>query len=526
MIDLLLMPTHLVNLDALIRREDFRASAPRETPSNRFSTLKASDLEQQSIPFLLLRKPDFQRETASWDPKRVAEFVESFVNGDLIPAIILWWSPSGNIFVIDGGHRLSAMIGWVHDDYGDGSISDPYFEKLIPQEQKEAAQKTKELINERVGSYASLKAAGANPPPELKNRIANLGVCSFTVQWVEGGADKAEASFLNINQRAAVIDKTELKIIGARRKPSGIAVRALIRGGTGHKYWSGFKEDVQKEIERTARDTYGLLFIPEMPQPIKSADLPVAGRGYSASTVQLLFDLVNEVNSKSPSYEDDLEGSQTLAYLRRVWRLTTRICGTEPGSLGLHPAVYFYSMTGVFQSASFLAAARWIGDLEARDWFIKFTDARRVFEEFLVGHKQFINQAVGQYGAKMRAVTPLVRVYETILNSVLKGRSDAEIEKAIAKETGLELVVSEGSKTKKGKGFSRETKTAAFLKDALENAQRCKICGARVHPKSISADHITRRQDGGADNVDNAQVAHVYCNTGYKEHLASRSRRA
>lgn len=123
----------------------------------------------------------------------------------------------------------------------------------------------------------------------------------------------------------------------------------------------------------------------------------------------------------------------------------------------------------------------------------------------------------------MRAVTPLVRVYETILNSVLKGKSDSEIEKAIAKETGLELIGIE-PKGKKGKGFSRETKTAAFLKDALENAQRCKICGARIHPKSISVDHITRKQDGGTDDLKNAQVTHVFCNTGYKEKLASQSR--
>ena len=517
------MPTHLVNLDALIKREDFRASAPRETPSNRFGTLKASDLENRSIPYQLLRKPDFQRETSSWDPKRVAEFVGSFVNGDLIPAIILWWAPTGNIFVIDGGHRLSAMIAWVHDDYGDGAISSPYFEKLIPQEQVEAARQTKELINATVGWYESLTRLGANAASELKNRIANLGVCSFTVQWVEGGADKAETSFLNINQRAAAIDKTELKIIGSRRKPSRIAVRALIRGGTGHKYWSIFPTETQKAIETTARETYDLLFIPQMPQPIKSIDLPVAGRGYSSSTVQLLFDLVNEVNSRTPSNADDSEGAQTLAYLRRVWKLTTRISGTSPGSLGLHPAVYFYSTTGVFQSAAFLAAARWIGDLEARDWFAKFTDARKQFEDFLVGHKQFINQAVGQFGAKMRAVTPLVRVYETILNSVLKEMPGGEIEKAIAKETGLELIGIE-SKGKKGKGFSRETKTAAFLKDALESAQRCKICGARIHPKSISVDHITRKQDGGNDDLRNAQVTHVFCNTGYKEKSVSRSR--
>jgi hypothetical protein len=520
------MPIHLVNLDALIRREDFLASSTsRPTPSNRFSTLKASDLEDRSIPYQLLRKPDFQRETSSWDPKRVAEFVESFVNGDLIPAIILWWSPTGNIFVIDGGHRLSALIGWVHDDYGDGAISSPYFLKLIPQEQAEAARQTTELIKEKVGSYDSLTEAArtGRPPADLQTRIANLGVCSFTVQWVEGGADKAETSFLNINQRAAAIDKTELKIINSRRKPSGIAVRALIRGGTGHKYWQAFSPAVQEDIERTARDTYDLLFIPELPSPIKSLDLPVAGRGYSSSTVQLLFALVNEVNKTPTNLADDIDGSKTLAYLRRVWRLTTRICGTSPGCLGLHPAVYFYSTTGVFQSAAFLAAAKWISDLEARDWFAKFTDVRKQFEEFLIGHKQFINQAVGQFGGKMRSVSPLASLYESVLNSVLKSKTDDEIEKAIANETQLRLIVAE-TKTKGGKDFSRETKTAAFIKDALENAQRCKICGARVHPKSISIDHVVRKDDGGMGNLENAQVTHPYCNTGYKEKRVSESK--
>jgi hypothetical protein len=27
------------------------------------------------------------------------------------------------IFVIDGGHRLSALRAWMEDDYGDGTIS-------------------------------------------------------------------------------------------------------------------------------------------------------------------------------------------------------------------------------------------------------------------------------------------------------------------------------------------------------------------------------------------------------------------
>ena len=81
-------------------------------------------MESSSLTYLTLRKPDFQRETASWEPQVVADLIGSFLDGDLIPSIILWRSPdTGNIFVIDGAHRLGALIAWVQDDYGDKELS-------------------------------------------------------------------------------------------------------------------------------------------------------------------------------------------------------------------------------------------------------------------------------------------------------------------------------------------------------------------------------------------------------------------
>src|SRR5947209_5295770 len=110
------MATHLVNLDALIPREDFEVEGAVTLATGQLGlTMKVSELEPASVPYHILRKPDFQRETASWTPDKVAEFIQSYVEGDLIPSIILWRSPrSGNIFVIDGAHRLSALIAWVH----------------------------------------------------------------------------------------------------------------------------------------------------------------------------------------------------------------------------------------------------------------------------------------------------------------------------------------------------------------------------------------------------------------------------
>jgi hypothetical protein len=116
------VPISPVNLDALIRREDFEIAID----SNKIQTveeapkLKIVELESDSFMFRRLRKPDSQRTTAHWPPEKIAAFIKSFVSGDLIPAVILWQSnTSGNIFVIDGAHRLSALIAWVHDDYGD-----------------------------------------------------------------------------------------------------------------------------------------------------------------------------------------------------------------------------------------------------------------------------------------------------------------------------------------------------------------------------------------------------------------------
>ena len=61
-----------------------------------------------------------------------------------------------------------------------------------------------------------------------------------------------------------------------------------------------------------------------------------------------------------------------------------------------------------------------------------------------------------------------------------------------------------------------EKKSYSDVTDALKNALRCKICNARIHTNSITIDHITRKEDGGIGNFENAQLAHPYCNTTYK----------
>ena len=224
-----------VNLDALIPREDFEID-DKVNAGLKKHTISAEDIKSDSFFFQTLRKPDFQRETNEWEPERVSELIKSFIGGELIPAVILWRSQSGYLFVIDGSHRLSAIAAWVNDDYGDGKSSQEFYEGALPSEQREVAENTRSLVNKEIGAYTHHRSALENKaeyPKHVVEQARNLGSLAIQLQWVEGDISKAEGSFFKINQQAAPIDKTELKLLRDRRKPTSVAARAIIRSGYG-----------------------------------------------------------------------------------------------------------------------------------------------------------------------------------------------------------------------------------------------------------------------------------------------------
>ncbi len=536
------MPTSLVNLDAFIKREEF--SVITTSPTNLQATptsILISELEPDRIWPQLLRKPDFQRETANWDATRVAELIESFAKGDLIPSIILWKANSGNIFVIDGAHRLSALIAWVRDDYGDKGMSLEFFQNYIPIEQSKAAEKTRKLVKESVGSYQELDVTLRNQQNSSAEKIRlakNVFGSAIQLQWVVGDANTAERSYFKINMQAVTIDKTELDIIECRRKPNALATRALIRAGTGHKYWSAFPLQTQMNIEKTAREIYDTMFKPQIETPLRTLDLPIAGKGYSGESVKMVFDLVNLLNGVSPDMwqdkpmgkkgkegelphrllPDDEDGSQTLRYLEEVRKFAIRIGSNDPSSLGLHPVVYFYGSTGRFLPMTFLAVAAFIKDLENRDAFAEFTKVRSRFEDFLLEHRSFVNQIGHEVIGGEKRVKATLLMYEVLFEELTKGSSVEHIIEKMKSHKELKFLRETAPESAEyGKSFSTDTKSATYLREAIDKSPRCAICNARLHFKSISFDHKERKEDGGLGTPDNAQLTHHYCNTGYKE---------
>lgn len=509
-----------MNLDALIPREDFEVKSDA-SQSQHTQTMQIRDLERDSFFFNMIRKPDFQRETNEWGITKIGDFVLSFLDGDLIPAIILWQGGS-NIFVIDGSHRLSSLIAWVQDDYGDGPISRNFYEGSLPEEQMKAAEKTRRFIKSQLGSYKDHRDAILYPdkfPSDIVARTRRLASLALQLQWVKGDASKAEASFFKINQQAAPIDKTELRLLQSRNKPNALAARAIIRAGTGHKYWSRFEQPVQEDIEKEARDINELLFTPALRTPIKTLDLPVAGRGYSSQTLPLVFELVNIVNNVGvESNPDDTDGQATMQYLKNCHRILNRISGIHPSSLGLHPIVYFYSNTGRYQPTSFFGVVEFIKELEKREQFKDFIAVRYKLEEFLINNKMLPVQIVWKHGSGTKGYLPMKEFLLFIFNKLIDGNSTEQIINELITDNRFSFLQPQevASFKQLSSTFTTETKSATFLREALKEPLRCAICRGLIHFNSISIDHIKRRRDGGLGTVDNAQLSHPYCNTGFK----------
>jgi hypothetical protein len=526
------MATNVVNLDALIPREDFEVIPQKEW--RRTDTVRVTDLHENAFFYTALRKPDFQRETANWSPQKIQDFVKTFLAGDLIPAIILW-SAGETVFVIDGAHRLSALIAWVQNDYGDGDKSRKFFRNHIPDEQQRAADSTRILIGKSIGTYAEHKSAAEHPEnsrAEVIEAAKRLGSLALQLQWVPSGdARKAEASFFKINQEATAIDPTELRILKARTSPNAVSARVIVRNATGHKYWSKFPPDEQAEIEEIGQEIYKNLFDPPLRTPIKSLDhLPVAGRGYSAQTLPLIFEMVNLANgvqvvdsSKKVVLPDKNAsagtGGDTLSFLKNTRKVSRLITGTHPSSLGLHPALYFYSAGGRYQPTAFLAVVDLVIQLERNRRLKEFIRVRRAFEDFLLARKNFVNQITVKRGSGAKGFATLSALFSFVLAALGNGKRDAEVVSSLRADDRFSFLnpddrsnlASESDKS--GAPFSRETKSAAFLKEALANPLRCKICDGLIHFNSIHFDHATRKAEGGAGTLENARLVHPYCDS-------------
>jgi hypothetical protein len=517
--------SNLVNLDAMIMREDFAASSADVQSFEKAEKITLRELAPGGFIGNLLRKPDFQRETNHWTPEQVVSLLECFVNGDLIPSVILWKSDR-NFFVIDGGHRLSVLKAWVEDDYGDGQTSQAFFGYEISKEQKRIAQKVRDQVNEKVGrwQYFQAKIASQSSSAREQKILNTIAVRGLPIQWVEGDAEKAETSFFKINTQGTALDEVEELLLKGRKKAISISARAIIRAGKGHKYWSSFDANKSAKIEECSKKIHATLFDPELQRPVKTLDLPLGGPKGVRTAIQALIDLcliaVRNQLGEPTSIEktaEDADGDDTINVLTRTLKLAQRITGNDNGSLGLHPAVYFYGPTGRHSNPMFMGTVSLIGRVLSnndRTFFFKFSKVREHLETVLIRDKDTIATILQKHPSKKR-----VEKYEVFLNDLINCLDQGETvdDSLLAKLLGLEGKVVIGKDVQHASAFSNDTKSQVFIKTALKSAIKCQSCNGYIDAeKSISYDHVVRVREGGKGDADNCELLHPFCNQSVK----------
>jgi hypothetical protein len=521
-----------VDLDALIRRADFDEGdqAPRRSGGGSIKVqVEVRDLKKNEFFFSALRKPDFQRETDDWDVNRIVDLIKCFVSKDVIPAVIIWESNSGLLYIIDGAHRLSALAAWVNDDYGAGEISKLFYEGIIPDEQVEIANHVKTAVNKVVGSYADHELAREHPDkvkPHVITQATALSNAAIPIQYVIGTSAKAEDSFKKINEQGASLNPTERKILAGRKTPRCIAARAIIKAGKGYNYWAGFDAMVQITLQNSAKEIHDLLFLPKLKNPIKTLDLPMAGKMYSNNKLNLVWDFISIVNPPTEKEEADKDGELTLRFLTNCRKVAQRINSVHLSSLGLHPVVYLYSQSGRFKPASFYAIADLVMTLDNDGGFVRFCKVRENFESLLIANDYIIQQIVRNDRGAFASYKNIAKFYLTCINELSSGKSINTVIEDIHKMDDFKFLTKpvDSPKSTVIGDFSSETKSATFIKAALAGAPKCGLCHGYIHTNSITTGHIKDQIDGGTRSEENAQLEHPYCNSTLKKTVAAETK--
>jgi hypothetical protein len=308
-----------------------------------------------------------------------------------------------------------------------------------------------------------------------------------------------------------------------RKKPIAIGARAILRAGSGHKYWSAFSLEAQVAIETAAKNLKEVLFDPEVSQPIKTLDLPLGGSVSPIEALSLLIEFLSIADSTQTltksitSYEDDPDGSNTATVLRNALGVARRITGNSNGSLGLHPAVYFYNERGKHSRFLFLGMAllisRKMKDNDS-EFFQKFTKSREKMEAFLIENKSLIGILLQNMNKQAR-VGKIRDLYMFLINGYLSGKN-IKVEEAI-EYLGARGRILDITTAVQNTSFSDDTKSALFVNKALTSAIKCGICNGLLDPtKSVSYDHVTPVRDGGTGDISNGDLVHPYCNQSVK----------
>ena len=563
---------HLIKRDNLLYKRAVKDVDPAEDRTERASHLAIRDLYGDRSKERLLRKPDFQRATWAWSPEDCVELLGSVLEQQVVPSVIMWLSPDGEQYVLDGGHRISVLLAWIKDNWGDRVSSAEFNDPNLERNSKDAALRVRELMRQKgFGTfdeyktaeerYTQLLSAGRDPESEMdstsvgyaklarKWESVNIG---FPVLWVKGNYEKAEESFLKINKRGRQLSEWETKLVENRSSSFARTVMSIAQVHNAEHCWP-MQNTEEERGDNTKVDTilkkvqilHELLFYPPYKLPIDNPKQPLFVTTRPEKKPEWLAELLTITEGKKgqkPETEfliqrDRNERISTiitngLRLVDNTMDVLSHIYGQSPRSLMLMPLVYFYNNQGTYVRSLLYGMIYWLDHgTENRDVINRkliFSAHRGAFEKVLLENKSNIIKRIGRrIGSGPEVTYKTARYYHGLLELLIKHKDSVEsaafkkehksfldiLRRNKSENEDQEIVAGEPEKESISRIFQRQQKSELQVKSFLAKFDLCEICGGRYYPGLFTqADHIKPYSKGGKTVLSNARETHPFCN--------------
>lgn len=570
-----------IYLDHLIERQSLRYKRSTERMERdrrkQYDILRCSDLfsGHMSSRVDFLRKPDFQRATYSWTAQDCVELLESVVNEQVIPSIIMWQNQDSQYdYVLDGGHRVSVIIAWMQDDWGESAASDKDEEEadII----KKAAAEVRDLVRVKVGMFSEYEAAEKVLDDALENleleRTANKGETQdvslssisskmlkqgrfyrklrkgdigLHILWVEGNYEKAEQSFLKINKTGKKLSPWEITLVENRNSSFARTVMSVANIGSASHYWptKGFDSHIEVQAQQTVVDIlngveklHEAILRPPLRTPIHTLDVPLLAADIKDRPPYLaeLFTVVKGFKGQEAETEriiaKDRDATPEVIInngknliidaLDVIGHLTGDSNNSK--SLAVVPAMYFYSESGRHVRSLLYGFIYWLFSGGDNDEILTrkriFSAHRQAFESKIM-EKDIVPGLGRKSGSGPEVTIQTAHFYEELLQLLIKHNDAIQEEsftkdyKSLIKEFTTRRTREDNEGVGSSRRFTPRQRSAAILDVLIKGLGRCGICGGLMDAtKAVQHDHITEVHKGGKTTMGNQRLTHPFCN--------------
>lgn len=496
-----------------------------------------TDFEKHPI-IKCLFKADNQRSTECWSVQEIANFIEDCTEDQNINLCILYWKDiHGNIYIIDGAHRLSCIYAWINRYFADEQVTQaPNFN--YPQKQDIR------YLRNYLGDLADFQKICTDA--EFAEKKSKLGDIKISFRQVLGTPEDARRVFQSINSDTKRLDKYEEYHLRNRGSDAYYAIYACC-------YINDNKSNLE-ELQYTRLNE--LIELGERIHQLLFSTILLDNEMSHGKKIGLVNELMNIIagdqihNIMSLNQGERVENLMSHL-LTILCRIATPVKNAGVPSLGLHPYLYFYKDQR-FQITSFLAWFSIVYEIhESRMQihhrkisFKDFTRVRRSIEFLIANFPVATTETVGKFGSGIKGYDRLQIVYNAFICLSLEMEVDFDDEKclntfilsmsksfkyinfnefyverflggyddAVVKNVvGYVESISPISRSKP-KAFSALTKSLLKHNFVVGNHNFCLICDGLIYLDSTESDHRIAKAVGGQGVLENGLLVHPICN--------------